>query len=310
MNTDELESDLMRAEIRVLKIQAKLHRWAREDSSRRFDDLYNLVCDPAFLLVGWGRVRGNKGARTAGVDGETAHYIEAERGVEEFLTELRADLKARTFTPLPARRRAIPKPGGKVRYLGIATVASNCTSCRSGWGWRREVGRVGDLVAAGGLDLGPEGHAPATGGGAARGELAVLDPVVDRVGADAEALGDLGHAQLAGLAGCGCGHAVDVAQPAHGLDIEGSSGAGAVAGGVELIDQVGVVVGGSQPLEQLDRASRGVARLHRGRAAAGEQLLGGARVPADTKAELAAVGLGQHGDIGDQRAQHALAVLG
>src|SRR6185437_8348228 len=59
---------------------------------------------------------------TAGVDGETAHYIEAVRGVEAFLTELRADLKARTFAPLPSRRRAIPKPGGKVRYLGIATI--------------------------------------------------------------------------------------------------------------------------------------------------------------------------------------------
>jgi RNA-directed DNA polymerase len=122
VNTDGLESALTRAEIRVLEIQAKLHRWAGADGARRFDDLYNLVCDPAFLLVGWGRVRGNKGARTAGVDGETAHYIEAVRGVEEFLTELRADLKARTFAPLPARRRAIPKPGGKVRYLGIATI--------------------------------------------------------------------------------------------------------------------------------------------------------------------------------------------
>ena len=122
MNTDELDYALFMAERRVLEIQAKLHRWAGEAPSRRFDDLYNLVCDPAFLLVGWARVRGNKGARTAGVDGETAHYIEAVRGVEAFLAELRADLKARTFTPLPSRRRAIPKPGGKVRYLGIATI--------------------------------------------------------------------------------------------------------------------------------------------------------------------------------------------
>ena len=122
MNTDELEQAIYMAERRVLEIQAKLHRWAGEASSRRFDDLYNLVCDPAFLLVGWARVRGNKGARTAGVDGETAHYIEAVRGVEAFLAELRADLKARTFAPLPSRRRAIPKPGGKVRYLGIATI--------------------------------------------------------------------------------------------------------------------------------------------------------------------------------------------
>ncbi|QIS21406.1 group II intron reverse transcriptase/maturase [Nocardia terpenica] len=122
MNTDELDDVLYWAERRVLKIQAKLHRWAGEDHSRRFDDLYNLVCDPAFLLVGWHRVRGNKGARTAGVDGESVRYIETVRGVEEFLSELRAELKARTFTPLPSKRRAIPKPGGKVRYLGIATI--------------------------------------------------------------------------------------------------------------------------------------------------------------------------------------------
>ena len=83
---------------------------------------HNLVTDPGFLLVAWARVRNNRGARTAGVDGQTAHYIEAVRGVPGFLGDLRVDLKARTFQPLPSRRRAIPKPGGKVRYLGIATI--------------------------------------------------------------------------------------------------------------------------------------------------------------------------------------------
>jgi RNA-directed DNA polymerase len=122
VNTGEPDEALSRAEARVLGIQAKLHQWASGDPHRRFGDLYNLVADPAFLLVAWDRVRHNKGARTAGVDGETAHYIEAGRGLEGFLAELRADLKARTFRPLPARRRAIPKAGGKVRYLGIATI--------------------------------------------------------------------------------------------------------------------------------------------------------------------------------------------
>ena len=122
MNTGELDYALYLAERRVLEIQAKLHRWAGDDPHRRFDDLYNLVTDPAFLLVAWVRVRGNKGARTAGVDGETARYVEATRGVEGFLAELRDDLKARVFLPLPVRRRAIPKAGGKVRYLGIATI--------------------------------------------------------------------------------------------------------------------------------------------------------------------------------------------
>jgi RNA-directed DNA polymerase len=122
VNTDELALEVYRAERRVLEIQAKLHRWSGDDPHRRFDDLYNLITDPAFLLVAWDRVRNNRGARTAGVDGETAHYIEAVRGLEGFLADLRNDLKARTFQPLPVRRRAIPKAGGKVRYLGIATI--------------------------------------------------------------------------------------------------------------------------------------------------------------------------------------------
>ena len=66
---------------RVLKIQTKLHRWAGDDPGRRFDDLFNLVVDPALLVVAWQRVRGNRGARTAGVDGETAYYVEDVRGV-------------------------------------------------------------------------------------------------------------------------------------------------------------------------------------------------------------------------------------
>lgn len=122
VNTDELAFELARAERRVLGIQTKLHRWACDDPHRRFDDLFNLVADPAFLLVAWDRVRNNRGARTAGVDGETARYIEAERGITEFLAQLREDVKARRFQPLPVRQRGIPKAGGKVRYLGIATI--------------------------------------------------------------------------------------------------------------------------------------------------------------------------------------------
>ena len=118
----DLEYAFYLAERRVLEIQAKLHRWARDDPHRRFDDLFNLVADPAFLLVGWARVRGNKGAKTAGVDGRTAASIEA-RGVEEFLGALRACLKDRSFCPLPSRERLIPKPGtAKRRRLGISTI--------------------------------------------------------------------------------------------------------------------------------------------------------------------------------------------
>src|SRR5215470_282656 len=110
------------AERRVLEIQAKLHRWARDDPHRRFDDLFNLVADPGFLLVAWDRVRGNRGARTAGVDGRTAPSIEMRVGVGEFLDRLRSHVKDGSFRPMPVRERMIPKAGGKLRRLGIATI--------------------------------------------------------------------------------------------------------------------------------------------------------------------------------------------
>ena len=123
MNTDVSEYALLLAERRVLEIQTKLHRWATDDAHRRFDDLFNLVADPGFLLVAWARVRGNKGARTAGVDGQSVYYVEAEVGVEVFLDRLRTEVKDRSFRPLPVRERMIPKPGTtKRRRLGIAAV--------------------------------------------------------------------------------------------------------------------------------------------------------------------------------------------
>jgi RNA-directed DNA polymerase len=56
------------------------------------------------------------------VDGETAHYVTAVRGEQAFLSELRAALKARSYQPTLVRETMIPKPGGKRRRLGIATV--------------------------------------------------------------------------------------------------------------------------------------------------------------------------------------------
>jgi RNA-directed DNA polymerase len=123
VNTDDpaREAELFAAERRVLKIQTKLHQWAADDPGRRFDDLFNLVADPAFLLVAWDRVRGNRGARSAGIDGVRPGDL--DRVEREFLARLRAELKADTFTPLPVRQRLIPKGNGKLRSLGIPTAA-------------------------------------------------------------------------------------------------------------------------------------------------------------------------------------------
>lgn len=121
MNIGAPWPSLNEAEARVLGLQKKLHQWALADGQRRFDDVFNLVCDPAFLVVAWQRVRGNKGARTAGVD------VIAPRSIGEdadaFLMGLRAQLKALQFRALPVRQTSIPKANGKFRRLGIPVTA-------------------------------------------------------------------------------------------------------------------------------------------------------------------------------------------
>jgi RNA-directed DNA polymerase len=120
VNTGASWPGLDEAERRVLAMQTKLHRWAVGDPDRRFDDLYNLVYDPAFLVVAWNRVKTNKGARSAGVDRIAPRSISADG---EFLAGLRDDLKARRYRPTRVREKMIPKTAGKFRRLGIPTAA-------------------------------------------------------------------------------------------------------------------------------------------------------------------------------------------
>ena len=107
MNTGAPWPELSDALPRVLAMQTKLHRWAAADPGRRFDDLANLVYDPAFLTVAWDRVRGNAGARTAGVDRIAPRSV--GDGAGELLADLRRELKAGQFTPERVREKTILK---------------------------------------------------------------------------------------------------------------------------------------------------------------------------------------------------------
>ena len=91
MNIGASWPDRDTAELRVLVMQTKLHQWAAADPGRCFDDIFNLVYDPSFLVVAWNRVRGNQGARSAGIGGVTPRSIVF--GAVDLLTELRESLK-------------------------------------------------------------------------------------------------------------------------------------------------------------------------------------------------------------------------
>ena len=109
----------------VRRMQAKLHRWATEDTGRCFGDLFNLVYDPAFLVHAWERVATNRGAQTAGIDKATAARVETSVGVEGFLSQIRDLLKSGEFRPVEVRQVIVPKGNtGKFRKLGIPTEAA------------------------------------------------------------------------------------------------------------------------------------------------------------------------------------------
>ncbi|MRH90649.1 group II intron reverse transcriptase/maturase [Nocardia sp. SYP-A9097] len=104
-------------------MQSKLHWWSTREAGRLFDDLHNLVYDPAFLVHAWERVHGNKGGRTAGVDGVVPRSIPKE--LIALVSQLQIALKERSYRPNLVREKLIPKPGNsaKKRRLGIPTTA-------------------------------------------------------------------------------------------------------------------------------------------------------------------------------------------
>jgi group II intron reverse transcriptase/maturase len=104
----------------VGEMQKKLSRWAEEDRTKRFTDLYSLLCNETWLRTAQLHVNANQGSKTAGIDGETMPaFLEKLDGNIERLKE---SLKAKTFEPKPVRRAYIPKANGKMRPLGIPTI--------------------------------------------------------------------------------------------------------------------------------------------------------------------------------------------
>src|SRR3954447_1180871 len=104
---------------KVQKLQEALHAKAKGSPGYRFYALYDKVYRKDILEFAYIRCRANGGA--PGVDRQRFEDIEAY-GVDRWLDELAAELKAKSYRPQPVRRVLIPKGDGKHRPLGIATI--------------------------------------------------------------------------------------------------------------------------------------------------------------------------------------------
>jgi RNA-directed DNA polymerase len=103
----------------IRTLRRKLYDKAKTEPGFRFYILYDKVWRTDILSHAYDLARSNKGA--SGVDGMTFEQIEAS-GLEDWLTRLGEELRAKTYRCQPVRRVMIPKPGGGERPLGIPTI--------------------------------------------------------------------------------------------------------------------------------------------------------------------------------------------
>ena len=106
---------------KVSDLQSKLSHAAKQSLDRRFGALYDKIYREDVIREAWKRVKANNGA--PGVDKQDFEYIEQVIGVEQFLSEVREQLKSKRYRPQPVLRCYIEKPGKpEKRPLGIPVI--------------------------------------------------------------------------------------------------------------------------------------------------------------------------------------------
>lgn len=118
-NNMEGRGEMIKAPVNLQDLRRSLYVKAKAEPAWRFWGLYIHVCKMETLHEAYRMAKSNNGA--PGMDGVTFEAIE-ESGEEGFLKQIRDELVTHTYRPMQARRKEIPKDGGKVRVLSIPAI--------------------------------------------------------------------------------------------------------------------------------------------------------------------------------------------
>src|SRR6267154_3312213 len=113
------KGEMTKAPISLQDLRRSLYVKAKAERTWRFWGLYVHVCKLETLCEAYQMAKSNDGA--PGIDGVTFAAIE-EAGVDRFLRQIRDELVTNTYRPMRARKKEIPKDGGKVRVLSIPAI--------------------------------------------------------------------------------------------------------------------------------------------------------------------------------------------
>ena len=118
-NKKEGKGDMTKTPVSLQDLRRSLYIKAKAEPAWRFWGLYVHVCKMETLQEAYRMAKKNDGA--PGIDGVTFAAIEGG-GEESFLQQIRDELVSNTYRPMRARKKEIPKDGGKVRVLSIPSI--------------------------------------------------------------------------------------------------------------------------------------------------------------------------------------------
>ena len=120
-NTHQSSTHSTQSEVRVSQGLAGVRKAAKERKDLKFTALFHHLT-VGLLREGFYAL---KRRAAPGVDGVT--WTEYEPGLEDRLADLHSRVHRGAYRAQPSRRVYIPKPDGRQRPLGIATIKANCT---------------------------------------------------------------------------------------------------------------------------------------------------------------------------------------